>query len=108
MKKLTAIIALLTCAAAAQAADIAYSRNNAGGRIVLTNEPCENLSGGLSDQAVQNSRRAYSTGTSGVTLEGCYFLGDHSVHVLWQYPSVARREYPASTFVPARQSGGVL
>lgn len=82
MKKLLVIMAFVFCSALqnANARDVAYMRNNAGGNIVLTNEQCE--AGG---KTFDDLRRAYANTDTGVSVEGCYYIGrDKLIHAVFQ------------------------
>ena len=50
-------------------------RNNAGGKIILTEYKCENNDKG---------RAAIATTDTGKTLDGCWFYFTDMVHILWK------------------------
>ena len=67
-------------AAAVKAEMIAWLGNQAGGRIVLTDEVCVDP---VTKERYDQLRRAYNYGSSGGTSEGCYLVEDESVVVVW-------------------------
>jgi len=92
MKKLLA--ALLFVPMLAQAEAIATMPNEGGGKIVLTDEVCKN--GGKTYSALS---RAYNYTTSGHSSEGCFFIEDETVVVIWDTAAGVRRmRYPAENF----------
>ena len=91
MKKL--LLVLLMSVGIANARGIAYFNNNAGGRIVLTDEVCK----GQDNKVYQGLFRTYLYSSDGKFDEGCYYLEDESVATLWR--SGAERRYPASNFI---------
>lgn len=94
MKKL--LIALMLVAGVAQAETVATLPNQAGGKIVLTNEVCKDPSTG---EVYSSLRRCYNYGASGNTSEGCYFVEDESVVVVWVNTSGrSKSRYPLVNF----------
>jgi hypothetical protein len=92
MKKLLAT--LLFVPMLAQADAIATMPNEGGGKIVLTDEVCKN--GGKTYSALS---RAYNYTTSGHGSEGCFFIEDETVVVIWDTAAGVRRmRYPAENF----------
>lgn len=85
MKRFIAII-LIALSFNAQAETWARSRNDAGGEIQLTNEACRDDS---------NYLRAYSYGSNGSMLEGCWHIGDNEtmVRVVWTHVNGIRSSY---------------
>jgi O-glycosyl hydrolase len=84
------------------AATIATMPNEGGGKIVLTDEVCKH-----SGTTYSKLNRAYNYTTSGHGSEGCYFVEDETVVVIWDTPSGARRmRYPIENFdVPKQRRG---
>jgi hypothetical protein len=78
--------------AAVKAGTVATQPNQAGGKIVLTDEPCKH--GG---KTYTNLNRAYNYGTAGYTSEGCWGVEDETVIVYW-IDSDQKMRYPASAF----------
>ena len=74
MKRL--LIALMMMAATAHAGDLAYIENNAGGKIVFTDELCPKSIGGL---------RMYATDSKGNVLFGCWILPNDSESIMVRY-----------------------
>jgi hypothetical protein len=63
---------------AVKAATVATQPNQAGGKIVLTDEIC-NYNGKTYDKL----NRAYNYGSAGYTSEGCWVVEDETVIVYW-------------------------
>ena len=93
MRKL--ITALLFCPALAYGAVIASMPNQAGGKIVLTDEQCK-----LNGKVYDPLRRSYFYTTEGVTGDGCWYLDDETVVVVWKEKSggSTTRRYPVENF----------
>jgi hypothetical protein len=83
-------------------ATIATMPNEGGGKIVLTDEVCKH-----SGTTYSKLNRAYNYTTSGHGSEGCYFVEDETVVVIWDTPSGVRRmRYPIENFdVPKQRRG---
>lgn len=80
--------------AMAQAGAIATMPNEGGGKIVLTDETCKH-----DGKTYDTLSRAYSYSTSGHGSEGCFFIEDETVVVVWATSSGAKRmRYPAENF----------
>lgn len=90
MKKL--IVALLFCPVIAYGAVIASMPNQGGGKIVLTDEECR-----YKGKVYDPLRKSYFYTAEGVTGDGCWYLDDETVVVVWHDPSTTRR-YPAANF----------
>lgn len=71
----------------AEAAPLAYSRNELGGKIVLTDVKCTTGSGSV----------AYSTNPKGQSVFGCWVYDDVYVHILWN-GTASPRAYDLSTW----------
>ena len=87
-----------------QAEAIATMPNQAQGKIVLTNEPCKHK--GKTYSALN---RAYNYSSEGYTSEGCFYVEDDSVVIIWdQGGSASKRRYPADNFTLKKttSSGG--
>jgi hypothetical protein len=80
------LIALLFVSGAAQAEAKFEMDNNAGGKIILTDVPCNNGTHNL----------AYSTRPKGETLQGCWGADSSFVHIRWYSNDL--RSYPADAF----------
>jgi hypothetical protein len=92
MRKLLAVLLFVPILAQAEA--IATMPNEGGGKIVLTDDTCKHE--GATYSALN---RAYSYSTSGHGNEGCYFVEDETVVVIWVTSSGAKRmRYPAENF----------
>ena len=73
---------------------IATSPNQAGGKIVLTDEACKHKG-----KTYEGLNRAYNYGVQGYTTEGCYFVEDETVVVIWDDGTATpRMRYPAENF----------
>lgn len=100
MKKLLAM--LLFVPILAQAAAIATMPNRAGGKIVLTDEVCKH-----SGKVYENLNRAYNYGTQGYTAEGCFFVEDETVVIIWIDNSAEpKMRYPAENFTIINRKKG--
>ena len=76
------------------AATIATMPNEGGGKIVLTDEICRH-----DGKTYDKLNRAYNYTTSGYSSEGCYFVEDETVVVIWALASGAKRmRYPIENF----------
>ena len=90
----TVLFFLLLGPSLARAGAIATMPNKAGGKIVLTDETCKH-----NGKAYDQLNRAYNYGTQGYTTEGCYFVEDETVVVIWDDGSATpRMRYPAENF----------
>lgn len=95
MKKIAAL--LLLCLSANVSADtFATLPNNAGGKIVLTDEVCKSKSG----KVYESLRRVYNYGTSGYSSEGCWYSEDETIVVAWS-DSATQMRYPMENFTLA-------
>ena len=83
-------------------ATIATMPNEGGGKIVLTDEACR--SGG---KTFDKLNRAYNYTTSGYGSEGCFFVEDETVVIIWSLESGPKRmRYPIENFDLPRQRKG--
>lgn len=83
------------------AATIATMPNEGGGKIVLTDEVCKH-----SGKTYAELYRAYNYTTSGHGSEGCYFVEDETVVVVWDTTSGVRRmRYPLENFTAPKRRG---
>lgn len=90
MKKLLAT--LLLCPMLAYGAVIASMPNQAGGKIVLTDESCIH-----NGKRYEGLYKSYFYTPSGVTGDGCWRLDDETVVVVWIDSNTTRR-YPVQNF----------
>lgn len=90
MKKLLITLMFLPCLA--QADTFATQPNNAGGKIVLTDETCK-----LGDKVYDKLNRAYNYGTAGYTSEGCWMTEDETIVVIW-IDTNQKMRYPMANF----------
>jgi hypothetical protein len=73
---------------------IATMPNEGGGKIVLTDETCKH-----NGKTYSELNRAYNYTTSGYSSEGCFFVEDETVVVVWSLASGAKRmRYPIENF----------
>lgn len=86
------LLALLLVSGVAESATFATQPNTAGGKIVLTDEPCKH-----NNQIYEKLNRAYNYGTSGNTGEGCWIVEDETVVVIWIDTNTKSR-YPIANF----------
>ena len=95
MKKIVVLL-LLSLSAHASAEMLAWLGNQAGGRIVLTDEVCVDPE---TKERYDALKRAYNYGSAGGTSEGCYLLEDESVVVIWVNTSGrSKSRYPLENF----------
>lgn len=86
----------------AQAGAIASMPNKAGGKIVLTDEVCKHKG-----KVYDTLKRAYNYGTEGYTTEGCFFVEDETVVVIWDDGTATpRMRYPAENFTIINRKRG--
>lgn len=97
MKKLLIVLALLPTLAFAEV--IASMPNQAGGKIVLTNEECRNKG-----KVYEALRKSYFYTPEGITGDGCWYLDDETIVVVWADTKTIRR-YPVENF-DIRKRGG--
>lgn len=92
MKKMLVSLALLSAVTVAKAETVATQPNQAGGKIVLTDDAC-----------VQNGKnyerlnRAYNYGSAGYTSEGCWIVEDETIVVVW-IDTNQKMRYPVTAF----------
>lgn len=102
MKKLITVLLLSLLSAHASADTIASMPNKGGGKIVLTNEVCK-----LENKTYETLRRAYNYTSEGHTSEGCYYVEDETVLVVWKSADgrASRMRYPAENFTIIKKTG---
>jgi hypothetical protein len=80
---------------------IATMPNEGGGKIVLTDEVCKHK-----DTTYSGLSRAYNYTTSGHSSEGCFYVEDETVVVIWDTTAGVRRmRYPAENFTLIKKKG---
>ena len=97
MKKLLIALALLPTVAFAEV--IATMPNQAGGKIVLTDEECSHAG-----KNYPTLRKSYFYTPEGTTGDGCWRLDDETVIVVWIDSNTTRR-YPVTSFEIRKRSG---
>lgn len=97
MKKLLIALALLPTLAFAEV--IASMPNQAGGKIVLTDEQCKHK-----NKVYESLRKSYFYTPEGITGDGCWYLDDETVVVIWVDTNTTRR-YPVENFDIRRRGG---
>ena len=97
MKRMLVLVLLsLSVSTAVRAEMLAWLGNQAGGRIVLTDEVCVDP---VTKERYDALRRAYNYGSSGNTSEGCFTLEDDSVVVVWVNSNGrSKSRYPLENF----------
>jgi len=97
------IVVLLFVCNVAVADTIASMPNKGGGKIVLTNEVCK-----LDGKTYSTLSRAYNYTSEGYSSEGCFYVEDETVLVVWKGPNgqPSRMRYPAENFTIIRKSSG--
>jgi hypothetical protein len=77
---------------AVKAETVATQPNQAGGKIVLTDDPCIHKG-----KNYDKLNRAYNYGSAGYTSEGCWGIEDETVIVYW-IDTDQKMRYPVSAF----------
>jgi hypothetical protein len=91
MKKV--LVLLLLCLSAHVSAEtVATQPNQAGGKIVLTDDPCVHKG-----KNYDKLNRAYNYGSAGYTSEGCWGIEDETVIVYW-IDTDQKMRYPITAF----------
>jgi hypothetical protein len=90
MRKLIGV--LLLCPMLVYGAVIATMPNQAGGKIVLTDEPCV-----YGNKSYPSLLKAYFYTPEGITGNGCWRLDDETIIIAWIDSNTTRR-YPAENF----------
>jgi hypothetical protein len=81
---------------------IATMPNEGGGKIVLTDEVCK-----IDSKTYNKLNRAYNYTTSGHSSEGCFYVEDETVVVIWDTSAGVRRmRYPAENFTLINRKRG--
>jgi hypothetical protein len=76
------------------AESIATMGNQGGGKIVLTNETCK-----VGERVYKSLSRAYNYTSEGYGSEGCFYIEDETVVVVWNSPSGTKQmRYPVDSF----------
>jgi len=96
MKKLLiGILIVFSCQVYAEA--IANMPNKANGKIVLTNEICK-----YNNKTYNTLKRAYYYTESGYTSEGCFYMEDDTIVVIWDGgigKEASTMRYPVENFI---------
>ena len=90
MRKL--LLTLLLCPMVAYGAVVATMPNQAGGKIVLTDDQCTH-----NGKSYPSLFKAYFYTPEGTTGDGCWRLDDETVIIVWIDNNTTRR-YPAVNF----------
>lgn len=100
MKKLLIALALLPTLAFADV--VATMPNQAGGKIVLTDEQCK-----YAGKTYDPLKRSYFYTPEGLNGDGCWYLEDETIVVVWKERNGASttRRYPVENFDIRRRSG---
>lgn len=93
---------LLLVVGVCNADTIASMPNQGGGKIVLTNEECK-----FDNKTYDTLRRAYNYTAEGHTSEGCFYIEDETVLVVWKSSKggASRMRYPAENFTIIKKGG---
>jgi hypothetical protein len=82
-------------------AAIATMPNQAGGKIVLTDEACVHKG-----KTYSGLNRAYNYGVQGYTTEGCFVVEDETVVIIWDDNTAnSKMRYPAENFTIIKKKG---
>lgn len=92
MKKILVLLGLLSVLTSVKADTFATLPNNAGGKIVLTDEVCKH-----NGQIFDKINRAYNYGTSGYSSEGCWSTEGETIVVYW-IDTNQKMRYPVANF----------
>ena len=93
MKRMLVLLALLSASIVVKAETVATQPNQAGGKIVLTDEQCKH-----DGRVFDKLNRAYNYGSAGYTSEGCWGIEGEVVVVVW-FDSEGTMRYPITNFV---------
>ena len=92
MRKLLCCLLFIPTLAFADA--IASMPNEGGGKIVLTDDICK-----VDGKIYNKLNRAYNYSTSGYGSEGCFYVEDETVVVIWNLSTGAKQmRYPIENF----------
>ena len=95
-KMLVSLGLLLSVTTAVKAEMVAWLGNQAGGRIVITDEVCVDP---VTKERYDALRRAYNYGSAGGTSEGCFHIEDDSVVIVWVNTNGrSKSRYPLENF----------
>ncbi len=93
MKKMLVLLGLcLSVTTAVKAETVATQPNQAGGKIVLTDDACIHKG-----KNYEKLNRAYNYGSAGYTSEGCWIVEDETVVVVW-IDTDQKMRYPVTAF----------
>lgn len=102
MNRLIMVLLLSLLSAHASADTIASMPNQGGGKIVLTNEVCK-----VDGKTYSKLSRAYNYTSEGYGNEGCFYIEDETVVVIWDQGNKAKQmRYPAENFTIIKKSKG--
>lgn len=86
----------------ARAEAIASMPNKGGGKIVLTNDVCK-----YGEKTYSKLSRAYNYTETGYGSEGCFYVEDETVVIIWNVGNEAKQmRYPAENFTLTKRKGG--
>lgn len=92
---------LLLVVGVCNADTIASMPNQGGGKIVLTNETCK-----VGEKTYPKLSRSYNYSSEGYGSEGCFYIEDETVVVIWNNPNgVKQMRYPAENFTIIKKGG---
>lgn len=98
MRKL--LVCLLFAPILSQAEMIASMNNQGGGKIVLTNEICK-----VGEKTYSKLNRAYNYTSEGYNSEGCFYIEDETVVVVWGQANGAKQmRYPIENFTVIKKT----
>lgn len=101
MKHWIAALAIAVTSATCLADTIATLPNKGGGKIVFTDEACK--SGGKTYERI---KRVYNYTAEGYSSEGCYYVEDDTVVVIWDMSGgPEKRRYPIDSLTFSKKYG---
>ena len=98
MKKL--LIALCFVSGVVNSANIAWMSNQAGGRIVLTDEVCKDKG-----KTYSSLNRLFMYTSEGYTMEGCFYISGDLVNAIWT--NGREMKYEVNEFTLYNKSKGI-
>jgi len=96
MKKLLIALCFI---GSVQAKDIASMPNQAGGKVVLTDEVCKDRQG----KVYKGLNRMFLYSETGLTMDGCFYVRGEVIDAIWD--DGVKMRYPVNNFTLYEKSG---